>query len=219
MSRVILEVEGVTKHFGERALLEGAGVMLESGSGYVLTGGNGTGKTTFLRILAGLEPAEAGSLTFRGRTAAFDSYPEAFRRDILYVHQQPYLFRTGLLENIEYGLARRNVPSDQRRSKAVAALEWAGLADRHGVPPQKLSGGEKQRAALARARVLEPTLMLLDEPTANLDGEARKQVLELVTSLCTESHTVLIATHDPEIIRLAILNRLRIEAGRILVEE
>jgi tungstate transport system ATP-binding protein len=219
MSPILLTVEGVAKRFGERSLLLDAGIQLEAGNGYVLTGGNGTGKTTFLRILAGLETALAGKLTFRGQQASFDDYPEPFRREILYVHQQPYLFRTGLLENVEYGLARRDVPAELRRDKARAALAWAGLTDRQDVPPQKLSGGEKQRAALARARVLEPTLMLLDEPTANLDGEARKQVLELVTSLCTESHTVLIATHDPEIIRLAILNRLRIEGGRIVADE
>jgi tungstate transport system ATP-binding protein len=215
MNRLLLTVEGVVKRFGERTLLDGAGVELESGNGYVLTGGNGTGKTTFLRILAGLEPSIAGRFSFRGQAASFDDYPERFRRDILYVHQQPYLFHTGLLQNIEYGLARRGMSADQRRAKSLDALAWAGLSDRQNVPPHKLSGGEKQRAALARARVLEPTLMLLDEPTANLDGQARSQVLELVTSLCTESHTVLIATHDPEIIRLAILNRLHIEGGRI----
>jgi tungstate transport system ATP-binding protein len=219
MSRLLLQVEGVVKRFGDRTLLEGAGVDLESGNGYVLTGANGTGKTTFLRILAGLERAEAGGLSFRGTRASFDRYPEAFRREILYVHQQPYLFRTGLVENIEYGLARRGVAADERLRRSIDALAWAGLTDRQDVPPQKLSGGEKHRAALARARVLEPTLMLLDEPTANLDGEARKQVLELVTSLCTDSHTVLIATHDPEIIRLAILNRLHVEGGRITARE
>src|SRR4051812_16412316 len=126
MSRVLLTVEGVVKRFGERGLLNGAGLQLESGNGYVLTGGNGTGKTTFLRILAGLEAAESGRLTFRSQSAGFNAYPENFRREILYVHQQPYLFRTGLVENIEYGLARRGVASDQRRAKAVAALAWAG---------------------------------------------------------------------------------------------
>jgi tungstate transport system ATP-binding protein len=219
MSRLLLSVEGVEKRFGERALLQGAAIELESGNGYVLTGGNGSGKTTFLRIVAGLERPQAGTISFRGQAGSFDRYPEHFRREILYVHQQPYLFRTGLLQNLEYGLARRGVPFARRRTQAVDALAWAGLSDRRDVPPQKLSGGEKQRAALARARVLEPTLMLLDEPTANLDGEARKQVLELVTSLCTESHTVLIATHDPEIIRLAILSRLRVEGGRIAAED
>ena len=102
------------------------------------------------------------------------------------------------------------MPPVERHARVRAALAWAGLADRRGVPPHKLSGGEKQRAALARAKVINPTLLLLDEPTANLDGEARKQVLELVTALCIENHTVVVASHDPEIIRLAILNRLHL---------
>lgn len=219
MKHSLLRVEAVDKRFGERRLLGGAGIELESGNGYVLIGGNGSGKTTFLRIVAGLESAQAGRITFRGHEGTFARYPERFRREILYVHQQPYLFREGLVQNIEYGLARRGVPATRRRAKALEALAWAGLDGHKDVPPHKLSGGEKQRAALARARVLEPTLMLLDEPTANLDGEARKQVLELVTSLCTESHTVLIATHDPEIIRLAILSRLRMEDGKVVAED
>src|SRR5450631_3378323 len=100
-------------------------------------------------------------------------------------------------------------------SRAREALEWAGLTDRRDVPPHKLSDGEKQRVALARARVLDPTHLLLDEPTANLDGDARRQVLELVTALCIDNHTVVVASHDPEIIRLAILNRLYISDRRI----
>lgn len=99
------------------------------------------------------------------------------------------------------------------------ALQWAGLAEREHVPPHKLSGGEKQRAALARVKVLDPVLLLLDEPTANLDGEARRQVLDLVTELLTQSHTVLVASHDPEIQRLAILNRLRIVERRVEAED
>jgi tungstate transport system ATP-binding protein len=98
------------------------------------------------------------------------------------------------------------------------ALEWAGLADRSDVPPHKLSGGEAQRAALARARLLNPALLLLDEPTANLDGQARHQVLDLVTALCIDDHTVVIASHDPEIMRLAILDRLVVAERRIVVE-
>ena len=107
------------------------------------------------------------------------------------------------------------MPAAERGEYARDALEWAGLGDRREVPPHKLSGGEKQRAALARAKVLNPTLLLLDEPTANLDGDARKQVLELVTALCIENHTVVVASHDPEIIRLAILNRVHVADGRI----
>lgn len=218
MSAPLFSVAGLVKRFGERVLLDGARLELEAGSGYVLTGANGTGKTTLLRVIAGLEPAERGRLAFRAQACAVPDYPEAWRREIVYVHQQPYLFRTTIEKNLAYGLARRGMPRTEREARVREALAWAGLAGRREVPPHKLSGGETQRAALARAKVLDPTLLLLDEPTANLDGDARRQVLELVTALCIEKHTVVVASHDPEIIRLAILNRLyisdrRVEAG------
>ena len=203
------------KRFGDRVLFDGARLELEAGSGYVLTGANGTGKTTLLRIVAGLEPSESGRLAFCAQASTVPDYPEEWRREIVYVHQQPYLFRTTIEENLEYGLARRHLPNAERQARVREALAWAGLAERRDVPPHKLSGGEKQRAALARAKVLDPTLLLLDEPTANLDGDARRQVLELVTALCIENHTVVVASHDPEIIRLAILNRLRVSDLRI----
>jgi len=203
------------KRFGDRVLFDGARLELEAGSGYVLTGANGTGKTTLLRIVAGLEPSESGRLAFCAQASTVLDYPEEWRREIVYVHQQPYLFRTTIEENLEYGLARRHLPNAERQARVREALAWAGLAERRDVPPHKLSGGEKQRAALARAKVLDPTLLLLDEPTANLDGDARRQVLELVTALCIENHTVVVASHDPEIIRLAILNRLRVSDLRI----
>jgi tungstate transport system ATP-binding protein len=217
---VLLAARDVLKRHGQRTLLNGATLELETGNGYVLVGPNGSGKTTLLRVVAGLDRADDGSVAYRGRVfQARADYPENWRREIVYVHQQPYLFRTSLQENIEYGLARRGMGKDARRRIARDALEWAGLSERSNVPPHRLSGGEKQRVALARAKVLDPVLLLLDEPTANLDGEARAQVLELVRALITESHTVLVATHDPEIIRLAILTRLQVRDGRIEVME
>jgi tungstate transport system ATP-binding protein len=215
MKTPLLEVSGLHKRFGTRVLFDDTGLVLHAGHGYVLSGANGTGKTTLLRMLAGLETADAGQLRFRGESAHGTTIAEAWRREIVYVHQQPYLFRTTLEMNLEYGLARRGVPLMERRARASEALAWAGLADRRGVPPHKLSGGEAQRAALARARLLNPALLLLDEPTANLDGAARKQVLDLVTALCIDDHTVLIASHDPEILRLAILDRLNVADRRI----
>jgi tungstate transport system ATP-binding protein len=219
MSARLFSITQLGKSFGQRVLFEDARVELEAGSGYVLTGPNGSGKTTLLRIAAGLEPAERGWLEFRAHASMIAAYPEEWRREIVYVHQQPYLFHTSIEKNLEYGLARRGTPPAERGARVRAALEWAGLSDRRDVPPHKLSGGEKQRVALARAKVLDPTLLLLDEPTANLDGEARKQVLELVTALCIENHTVVIASHDPEIMRLAILNRLYIAGGTIRTDD
>jgi tungstate transport system ATP-binding protein len=214
VSAPLFSLRQLDKRFGQRVLFTDVRLDLESGSGYVLTGPNGSGKTTLLRIAAGLEPA-GGEAEFRAQSSAIAEYPETWRREIVYVHQQPYLFHTSIEKNLQYGLARRGMPAAERTVRAREALEWAGLDDRRDVPPHKLSGGEKQRVALARAKVLNPTLLLLDEPTANLDGDARKQVLELVTALCIENHTVVVASHDPEIIRLAILNRVHVADGRI----
>lgn len=219
MSALLFSMQALDKRFGERVLFDATQLDLEAGSGYVLTGPNGCGKTTLLRIAAGLEPADRATLAFRAQHAPVGDYPEAWRREIVYVHQQPYLFHTTIEKNLVYGLARRGMPLAERSVRVRDALAWAGLSDRRDVPPHKLSGGEKQRAALARAKVLNPTLLLLDEPTANLDGEARKQVLELVTSLCIENHTVVVASHDPEIIRLAILNRLNVADRRIKIDD
>ncbi|MCE9641580.1 MAG: energy-coupling factor ABC transporter ATP-binding protein [Betaproteobacteria bacterium] len=219
MSSPLFAVQALDKRFGQRVLFEDARLELETGNGYVLTGPNGSGKTTLLRIAAGLEQADRGRLGFRTEVSALPAYPEAWRKDIVYVHQQPYLFHTSIEKNLEYGLARRGTPPAERQTRVRDALEWAGLSDRRDVPPHKLSGGEKQRAALARARVLNPTLLLLDEPTANLDGVARKQVLDLVTALCIDNHTVVVASHDPEIIRLAILNRLCLADRRVKTDD
>ena len=219
MKAPLFALKALDKRFGERVLFSGTALELEAGSGYVLSGSNGSGKTTLLRMAAGLEPAQRGEIAFRAQSAPLADYPEPWRREIVYVHQQPYLFHTSIAANLEYGLARRGMPPHERSVLTRDALAWAGLTDRSEVPPDKLSGGEKQRVALARAKVLNPTLLLLDEPTANLDGEARKQVLELVTALCIENHTVVVASHDPEIIRLAILTRLYIKDGHIQADD
>ena len=219
MRAPLLRVEALHMRFGARVLFDGAGFDLQAGHGYVLSGANGSGKTTLLRIIAGLERAQQGTLHFRHQAAPASRIPEPWRREIVYVHQQPYLFHTTTEKNLEYGLLQRGMEAAERRARVSEALQWAGLADKRDVPPHKLSGGEAQRAALARARLLSPALLLLDEPTANLDGQSRKQVLELVTALCIDDHTVGIASHDPEILRLAILERLVVADRQIKLDE
>ena len=214
----LFAASAINKRFGTRVLFDQAALQFEAGHGYVVTGANGSGKTTMLRMIAGLESAQQGTFAFRQREVSSGDYPEEWRREIVYVHQQPYLFHSTIEKNLEYGLARRGVSADQRQARVREALDWAGLSDRREVPPQKLSGGEAQRVALARAKLLNPALLLLDEPTANLDGTARKQVLDLVTALCIDDHTVVIASHDPEIMRLAILDRLVVADFQIRVE-
>ena len=215
MSALVL-LAGVHKSFAARRLFDIERLVIEEGRSYVLTGPNGSGKTTLLRMLAGLEPVSAGTFLFRDSPAGFaPNYPEALRRAIVYVHQHPYLFHTSLRHNMEYGLKCRGVPGEERNRRAEEAIVWAGLAARRATPPAKLSGGEKQRAALARVRALTPDLILLDEPTSNLDKEGRAQTLALLAQLRDERRTVVVACHDEDVITLDGVTRLHLEQGRL----
>jgi tungstate transport system ATP-binding protein len=212
----IVELRGLRKYFGDRLILNDVGLSVSAGRAYVLTGDNGSGKSTLMRILAGLEPGE-GTLSFKGREISLAFYPEPLRRDIVYVHQHPYLFHTDLAHNIAYGLRARGEPTVVWRPKVEAAIAWAGVGHLLHTPPHKLSGGERQRVALARAKVLAPALYLLDEPTANLDAEARSQVLALIEEIGQDSEAaVLVACHDRELIELPGMARLHLAEGRIM---
>jgi tungstate transport system ATP-binding protein len=218
MSVPLLALRGVRKTFGPRVLFEIERLPVEEGGAYVLVGPNGSGKTTLMRILAGLDRDAGGGMDFRGEPVAFTSYPELLRRSIVYVHQHPYLFHTSLRHNLEYGLKRRGLPAAERARRVEEAIAWAVLEPRRTTPPAKLSGGEKQRAALARARALEPELLLLDEPTSNLDRDGRAQTLALLEQLRDERRTVIVACHDQEIIALPGFTRLRLDDGRVALQ-
>lgn len=215
MSGPLLSIEGVRKAFGARRVLDVTRLDIEAGGSYVLTGENGSGKTTLLRILAGLESAEVASCRFDGRPVDLRLYPDWLRHEVIYVHQHPYLFRTSVAENIVYGLKARGVPAAESEPLVREAIAWAGVGHLLEVPAHRLSGGEKQRVALARARVLKPHLFLLDEPTANLDAEARQQTMTLIRDLCDANSAVVLACHDREIIELPHMHRLHMENGRI----
>jgi tungstate transport system ATP-binding protein len=214
MTAAIL-AEGLRKRFGRRTLLDVESLAIEAGAGYLLTGANGSGKTTLLRILAGLEPASAKRFRYRGTEESLHPYPERLRQVIVYVHQHPYLFHTSLWHNLEYGLKCRGLAAPERATRVRDAIAWAGMAMRSRVPPGRMSGGEKQRVALARARALDPEVLLLDEPTANLDREGRSQTLDLLEQLRGERRTVVIACHDQEVVNLPGYRRLHLEDGRL----
>lgn len=213
MSSPILVVEGVRKSYGTRRILDISRLELASGKSYVLTGDNGSGKSTLLRVLAGMEDAEVDLYLFNGRSVSLRSYPEWLRHDLIYVHQHPYLFRGSIIDNICYGLKARGMTRASCEPQVREAIVWAGVDELLDVPSHRLSGGEKQRVALARARVLHPRLFLLDEPTANLDAEARQQTLRLIRDLCNANSTVVLACHDREIIQLPHMHRLHMRNG------
>jgi tungstate transport system ATP-binding protein len=214
----LLQIARLRKVFDEAVLFDIASLALESGRAYVLTGINGAGKSTLLRVLAGLESAQAEGVVWQGGATALAPYPAALRRAIVYVHQHPVMFSTSVERNIGYGLQARGVAGQVVQRKVDAAMVWAGVAHLRSSDPAQLSGGEKQRVALARAKVLDARLLLLDEPTANLDGAAREQVIALVPELVAAGSTVVMACHDRDLIGMAGVQRLKLRDGKLEIK-
>lgn len=211
----LLRLHGLRKRHGERTLFEIEQLAIEAGTAYVLTGVNGAGKSTLLRMLAGLERCDACTVDFDGRSMPLHPYPQALRRAIVFVHQHPIMFSTSVAHNIAYGLLARGESRRSVASRVEEAMAWAGVAHLRDTDPARLSGGEKQRVALARARVLQPRLLLLDEPTANLDGPAREQVIDLIPTLLEQGSSVVMACHDRDLIGLPGIHRLKLRDGRL----
>ncbi len=204
------------KAHGERVIYDIADFSLDEACAYVLTGINGAGKTTLLRTLAGLERSEPTSMLYRGELLQLAPYPRRLREQVVYVHQDPVMFSTSVAANIGFGLATRGVARADIARKVEMAMVWAGVTHLRAANPASLSGGEKQRIALARAKVMEPKLLLLDEPTANLDGAAREQVIALIPALTGAGCTVVMACHDRDLIGLPGMRRLKLRDGDLI---
>ncbi len=172
-------------------------LTLCEGRSYAITGANGAGKTTLLRILALLTPPSSGSVQFEGNQVLDPSDTESARRRITLVMQDAYLFRTSVFDNVACGLRFRGISRDEIERKTDAALAAVGLSDFGGRKAQQLSRGETQRAAIARALVLGPRLLLLDEPTASVDSENAGMIEDIIKNTITpEGTAVVFSTHQ-----------------------
>jgi tungstate transport system ATP-binding protein len=197
---------------GEVTILDRITLKLAAGAPTVVIGPNGAGKTTLLRLAMGLVRPTAGRITFGGREAV------APERGAI-VFQRPVMLRRSAAANLGYALKRAGVPRAQRAARIDELLALVGLRALGERPARKLSGGEQQRLALARALAKSPQVLFLDEPTASLDPAATKAVEDLVRDVATRGIKVVMATHDlGEARRLAgeivLLHRGRvIEAG------
>lgn len=211
----LLVVYHLRKSFDGKILLDIENLTLQTASAYVLTGMNGVGKTVLLRILAGLEKPDDCSLSLFGHRQSLQSYPAFMRASIVYVHQHPVMFNMSVAENIAYGLHARGWAKKLIQETTEQALEWAGLSELQHRLPAGLSGGEKQKIALARAKILQPRLLLLDEPTANLDGKAREQVIALIPTLVAQDSSVVMVCHDKDLINLEQIHHLKLRDGKI----
>ncbi|MDD2857159.1 MAG: ABC transporter ATP-binding protein [Candidatus Nanopelagicales bacterium] len=209
-----IRVRGLRKSFGRVAAVDGVDLDVDDGEFLTLLGPSGSGKTTVLRMIAGFERPDAGTIELAGRDVT--SSPP-FDRDVNTVFQDYALFpHMSVLENVEYGLRVKKVAKDERRRRAQEALDEVRLGEFGERAPSQLSGGQRQRVALARALVNRPRVLLLDEPLGALDLKLREQMqLELKHIQREVGITFVFVTHDQDEAltmsdRIAVFNEGRI---------
>ena len=182
-------LEDVSLIAGGVTILDRISLAVAAGSPTVLVGPNGAGKTTLLRLIMGLVPPLHGRVTWGGRENAAPTH-----RSIVF--QRPVMLRRSAAGNIRYALAAAGVPRAKRASRVDELAAAVGLAGLGGRPARKLSGGEQQRLALARALAREPQILLLDEPTASLDPAATKAIEDVIRVVAARGIKVVMSTHD-----------------------
>ena len=193
---VMLKIASLSKRFGRREVLRDVSLELKAGRCLLLSGPNGAGKTTLLRILAGLERPEQCLMDSGTGALSWRRMRRTLHERVLYLHQHPYMFDGSVRYNLSYALPR-SLPKRKREALVDTAMSWAGLSHLDETPAKSLSGGERQRVSLARAWLRQPRILLLDEPTANLDQEARQSTLQLLTPLKEAGMSLVLASHDP----------------------
>ena len=214
MGEIAVSFKGVSKRYGAFAAVDDISFDIEKGTLVTLLGPSGCGKTTTLRLVAGLEHATSGRIEIGGRDVTNLSAAE---RDVSMVFQSYALFpHMSVLENAAYGLRASGVGRAQAERMALEKLALVGLAGFEGRLPSELSGGQQQRVAVARAIVLEPKVLLFDEPLSNLDAKLRRHVREEIRGLQQQlGLTVVYVTHDQQE-ALAVSDRIIVmQAGRI----
>jgi tungstate transport system ATP-binding protein len=208
----LFSVSGLRVRFEGRTVLSVDALSIEEGRITVLVGDNGSGKTTLLRILNGLISPDEGRVEFRGRPVPGEGLEEARGSSVL-VHERPLLFRGSVGFNVEYGLRRRGLSREEARIRGAEALAHVGLPGFESRRAAGLSGGERQRVALARALVLAPRVLLLDEPTANVDAASKREIEAIIRRARDEGASVIMSTHDRDLAYRLCDRLVRLEAG------
>ena len=194
-------------------------LTVEKGEFVFLTGPSGAGKSTFLRLLLRQELPSEGGIIVNGRNLAELKRHEVqeYRRGLGFVFQDFKLIPTRtVVENITFVPEVLGVPSGQRGRRAFQVLKWVGLQHRMNAYPSDLSGGEQQRVAIARALINDPVLLIADEPTGNLDPDLSLEIMNLLREVNAGGTTVVIATHDRELIRLVGRRTITLDHGKIV---
>ncbi len=195
-NNLVYQLEQVSKSYGERKVLEVERLAIHKGEILALVGPSGAGKSTLLRLLNFLEPPTQGTVKFHEAVfSAEREMPLALRRRVTMVFQRPMLLNRTIASNVKFGLELRG--ERDSKDRVMMALEEVGLAHLASQKAHTLSGGEAQRAALARAIVMQPEVLLLDEPTANLDPYNVGLIEKIVLNLNKQHNTTLVlVTHN-----------------------
>ena len=215
MSEPLLVFRGIEKNYAKTNILRNVDISLYPGKCILLSGNNGSGKTTLLKIIAGLETPSRAEIELSGKSHSWKSTIRSIRREIIYLHQQPYLLSGTVESNVSYGLRFTHLNRKQLRESVKEALEWAGLADVAKHQAKTLSGGVQQRVAFTRAWILKPKVLLLDEPMANMDIESRQQACDLLKRMKSEGMSIVLTSHDMNIIDGLIDGHFSLSDGKL----
>ena len=199
--------------------LRGLSLTIDKGEFLFLTGPSGAGKSTFLRLLLREELPSEGELKVAGRDlqTLSASQVQAYRRSVGFVFQDFRLIpRFTVFENVAFVMRVLGVVAAVQQRKTFQVLKWVGLQHRMNALPEELSGGEQQRVAIARALVNDPQLVLADEPTGNLDPDLSLEIMNLFREINARGTTVVVATHDRELIRRVGRKSITLDHGRVV---
>ena len=223
----MIEFKDVSFAYGDRATLSGVSTRLEPGGFYFLTGPSGAGKSTFLKLCYLALTPTSGKVELFGRDTAHymadagDAVAQVRRRFGIVFQDCPFLEHMTVAENIALPLRVAGRPPETYRENLDELIRWVDLEERAKALPAQLSGGERQRAALARAMIGGPEVILADEPTGNVDRDMADRILDLLLALHGSGRTILVVTHDRDLIRMAghkVSNRVLYLSGGKLRE-
>lgn len=219
------DVRDVTFRYEEVTAVNHLSINVRHGERVALVGANGSGKSTLLRILAGLYFPHSGEVLFHGQPLSEkdlkdEQFSFGFRRRVGLLFQNPdvQLFNASVFDEVAFGPLQLRWPKEQIRQRVLDILKEMEIVHLQERPPHRLSGGEKKRVALASVLVLDPEILLLDEPAAGLDPKSQRQMIELLASWRDGKKTVVVATHDLDTLELIADRCYVFENGAIAAE-
>ncbi|QSX33583.1 energy-coupling factor ABC transporter ATP-binding protein [Shewanella avicenniae] len=218
MSGYHIHVQDLTMRFGERPLFNAPALDFKQGDVIYLEGDNGTGKTTLMKVLAGLVKPSSGTVTAANRQRSF-SQPNPLLGYALYLHQHPYLFDGDVSYNLKLAQRYSKLPKAEQLQRLDAAIELSQLGHLLKSGAANLSGGERQRLALARTWLLKPQLLMLDEPISNMDRVSQQLVFAMIGELKKQGTGLLLSSHQDSALFGLCQQRWLIESQQIRVSE